>query len=124
MADLRSRTEDHAITAIDYKKGMRLDTGDGRTSVALSPDFLSRMAEDAALEEEYTGHLAAMRQIEGRQSAPQIEAQSWAVAKDGSIRHYALVADTVSREERRSLQQELQETGREAFRRRFWGCLR
>ncbi|MDE5718317.1 MAG: foldase [Lachnospiraceae bacterium] len=80
----------------NYTKGMRYGSN-STVNVAISPQFLSKMAKDPKLEKEYEENIAAMQECD-EQNARQVAAggwhvvaQGWAIDKDGGISKWSIV---------------------------------
>lgn len=89
LSYLSKKYSDYSIVAANYFKGMKYGSN-ATTSVAISPQFLSKMANDPELEREYEGYLADMQKIDKEFAAQQASRgwsveQGWAIDKDGGI---------------------------------------
>ena len=66
-------------------------------NVAISPQFLSKMASDPELEKEYEKNIAAMQECDEQFKQMQaargwrVEAQGWAIDKNGGISSWTIV---------------------------------
>lgn len=113
-ADVKDKVKDTDVAAVDYEKGMHTES-DGKTSVAISPEFLEKMADSPELDAEYTKHIETMRALDSEQRPAQVTSQRWAVDKNGSIHQHAVVSAATSTEEILQLHASMQQTASEAF---------
>lgn len=112
--DLQERLRNHDLVAVDYRKGMHIENADGRTSVAVSPQFLEKLSADAGLRDIYAGHMATMQTLEEEQ-VPQVESQVWTVSRDGLISRYVTAAADTSDEDLENIRQKMQTAAQTAF---------
>ena len=82
--------------AADYTKGMQYGSS-STVNVAVSPQFLSKMANDPELEKEYEKNIAAMQECDEQNARSvaaggwHVVAQGWAIDKDGGISKWSIV---------------------------------
>ena len=96
LSYLSKKYSNYSFVAADYSKGMKYGSN-STTNVAISPQFLSKMASDPKLEKEYEENIAAMQECD-EQNARQVAAggwhvvaQGWAIDKDGGISKWSIV---------------------------------
>ena len=93
---LSKKYSNYSFVAANYTKGMQYGSS-STVNVAISPQFLSKMASDPKLEKEYEENIAAMQEFD-EQNARQVAAggwhvvaQGWAIDKDGGISKWSIV---------------------------------
>lgn len=93
---LSKKYSNYSFVAANYTKGMQYGSS-STVNVAISPQFLSKMASDPKLEKEYEENIAAMQECD-EQNARQVAAggwhvvaQGWAIDKDGGISKWSIV---------------------------------
>ena len=89
LSYLSKKYSNYSFVAADYSKRMKYGSN-STTNVAISPQFLSKMASDPKLEKEYEENIAAMRKLDEEFAAQQASIgwrveQGWAIDKDGGI---------------------------------------
>ncbi|MDE5696870.1 MAG: hypothetical protein K2I96_05585 [Lachnospiraceae bacterium] len=96
LSYLSNKYSNYSFVAANYTKGMQYGSS-STTNVAISPQFLSKMASDSELEKEYEENIAAMQECD-EQNARQVAAggwhvvaQGWAIDKDGGISKWSIV---------------------------------
>ena len=96
LSYLSKKYSNYSIVAANYTKGMKYGSN-ATTNVAISPQFLSKMANNPELEKEYEENIAAMQKCDEqniRQVAAggwHVVAQGWAIDKDGGISKWSIV---------------------------------
>lgn len=96
LSYLSNKYSNYSFVAANYTKGMQYGSS-STTNVAISPQFLAKMAGDAKLEKEYEENIAAMQKCDeqnARQVAAggwRVAAQGWAIDKDGGISKWSIV---------------------------------
>lgn len=93
---LSNKYSNYSFVAANYTKGMKYGSS-STTNVAISPQFLAKMASDPELEKEYEENIAVMQECD-EQNARQVAAggwhvvaQGWAIDKDGGISKWSIV---------------------------------
>ena len=95
LAYLSDNFKDYSFVSVNYSQGMRYGTST-TTNVAISPQFLEKMANDPELEAEYVKEIGNMRELDEQfiqgQAARgwKVVAQGWAIDKDGGISSWAI----------------------------------
>ena len=96
LSYLSKKYSNYSFVAADYSRGMKYGSS-STVNVAISPQFLSKMASDPKLEKEYEENIAAMQECD-EQNARQVAAggwhvvaQGWAIDKDGGISKWSIV---------------------------------
>lgn len=96
LSYLSKKYSNYSFVGANYTKGMRYGSN-STVNVAISPQFLSKMAKDPKLEKEYEENIAAMQECD-EQNARQVAAggwhvvaQGWAIDKDGGISKWSIV---------------------------------
>ena len=96
LSYLSEKYSNYSIVAANYTKGMQYGSS-STVNVAISPQFLAKMASDPELEKEYEKNIAAMQECDEqnvRQAAAggwHVAAQGWAIDKDGGISKWSIV---------------------------------
>lgn len=95
LSYLSKKYSNYSFVAADYKQGMRYGSNK-TTNVAISPEFLQKMANDPELEKQYEKEIASMQSLD-EQFARSVEAggwhvaaQGWAIDKNGGISSWAI----------------------------------
>ena len=110
---LNEKFQDHNIVAVDHQNGMQYGK-DGKTNVAISPEYLEKMGEDASLRANVEANLSSMQEFDLQNlNTETIASQGWSVDKDGAISKWAVF--TGGNTERLDLQAQLTEQGRALF---------
>ena len=97
LAYLSGKYSNYSFVAADYTRGMQYGAS-STVNVAISPQFLSKMASDPELEKEYEKNIAAMQECDEQFTQMQaargwrVDAQGWAIDKDGGISSWAIVS--------------------------------
>ncbi|MDE6024316.1 MAG: hypothetical protein K2G45_02580 [Lachnospiraceae bacterium] len=94
LSYLSKKYSNYSFVAADYSKGMKYGSN-STTNVAISPQFLAKMANDPELEKEYEEQIAGMRKLDEEFAAQQASIgwsveQGWAIDKDGGISAWAI----------------------------------
>lgn len=93
---LSKKFSNYSFVAANYSKGMKYGSN-STTNVAISPQFLAKMASDPELEKEYEKQIAAMQECDEQFTQMQaargwrVDAQGWAIDKDGGISSWAII---------------------------------
>ena len=96
LSYLSNKYSNYSFVAAHYTKGMQYGSS-STVNVAISPQFLSKMASDPELEKEYEKNIAAMQECDEQFTQMQaargwrVDAQGWAIDKDGGISSWAIV---------------------------------
>jgi hypothetical protein len=94
LSYLSQKYSNYSFVAANYTKGMKYGSN-STTNVAISPQFLAKMANDSDLEAEYEKNIAAMQELDEQFAAQQAAIgwrveQGWAIDKDGGISSWAI----------------------------------
>lgn len=94
LSYLSKKYSNYSLVAANYSKGMQYGSN-STTNVAISPQFLAKMASDPELEAEYEGYLSDMQKLDEEFAAQQAKIgwsveQGWAIDKDGGISSWAI----------------------------------
>ena len=94
LAYLSKKYSNYSFVAADYSIGMKYGSK-STTNVAISPQFLAKMANDPKLEKEYEGYIADMQKLDEQFAASQAAIgwsveQGWAIDKDGGISKWGI----------------------------------
>lgn len=95
LAYLQKKYDGYSFVGANFKPGMRYGSN-ATTNVAISPQFLKKMANDPELEQQYEKEIENMRrldkQIYGMHEAQgsHIVARGWAIDKDGGISRWSI----------------------------------
>lgn len=89
LAYLSKKYSNYSFVAANYSKGMQYGSS-STVNVAISPQFLAKMASDPELEKEYEKQIAGMQELDEEFAAQQAAIgwrveQGWAIDKDGGI---------------------------------------
>ncbi len=96
LSYLSKKYSNYSFVAADYTKGMQYGSS-STVNVAISPQFLSKMANDPELEKEYEKNIAAMQECDEQNARSvaaggwHVVAQGWAVDKAGGISKWSVV---------------------------------
>lgn len=96
LSYLSQKYSDYSFVAANYTKGMQYGSS-STVNVAISPQFLAKMANDSELEAEYEKNIAAMQKCDEQNSRSvasggwHVVAQGWAIDKDGGISKWSIV---------------------------------
>lgn len=119
--ELRNAHQDTNVAAVNYSQDMRI-AEEGKTNVAISPEFLEKMADSADLSASYEDKVGTMHDLSGQDAPAHVQSQTWAIDKNGSIRHYSTLAQDTSAEDAQSWREAADARGREAFGAAFAGA--
>lgn len=81
LAYLSQKYSNYSFVAANYTKEMQYGSN-STTNVAISPQFLSKMASDPELEKEYEKNIAAMQECD-EQNVRSVAAGGWHVVAQG-----------------------------------------
>ncbi len=90
------------FVAANYQKGMRYGTM-ATTNIAISPQFLKKMADNPELEKEYKSYFEGMRKLDQENiriheaRGRRMVAQGWAIDKNGGISRWGISEPTNKR---------------------------
>lgn len=96
LAYLSEKYSNYSFVAANYTKGMKYGSS-STTNVAISPQFLSKMAGNSELEKEYENYLADMQRLDAQEDRTQaakgwyVVARGWVIDKDGGISKWGIV---------------------------------
>lgn len=96
LSYLSRKNSNYSIVAANYSKGMKYGS-DSTTNIAISPQFLSKMASNSELEKEYEGYIADMQDLDAQEDRLQaakgwhVVARGWVIDKDGGISKWGIV---------------------------------
>lgn len=96
LAYLSKKYSNYSFLAANYSMGMRYGSN-ATVNVAISPQFLVKMANDPELEKEYEKQIAGMQECDEHFRQMQaargwrVDAQGWAIDKDGGISSWTIV---------------------------------
>ncbi|MBQ9384967.1 MAG: hypothetical protein IJT87_12110 [Ruminiclostridium sp.] len=95
LSYLQDKFKDYSFVAADFRQGMRYGSN-ATTNVAISPQFLKKMANDPKLAEEYEKEIANMKSCDQWCRAnisargDKLVADGWAIDKDGGISRWSI----------------------------------
>lgn len=90
LSYLSKKFDDYSFVSANYSQGMKYGKST-TTNVAISPQFLTKMANDSELEDEYIKEISNMRELDEQFARGQaargwkVVARGWAIDKDGGI---------------------------------------
>lgn len=96
LSYLSNKYSNYSFVAANYSKGMKYGSS-STVNVAISGQFLAKMANNPELEAEYEKNIAAMQECDEQFTQMQaargwrVDAQGWAIDKDGGISSWAIV---------------------------------
>ncbi|MDE6312966.1 MAG: hypothetical protein K2M46_05005 [Lachnospiraceae bacterium] len=96
LSYLSKKYSNYSFVAANYSRGIKYGSN-STTNVAISPQFLSKMASDPELEKEYEKNIAAMQECDEQNVRSvaaggwHVVAQGWAIDKDGGISKWSIV---------------------------------
>lgn len=96
LAYLTKKYDGYSFIGANYTYGLQYGSK-STTNVAISPQFLAKMANDPELEAEYEKQIAGMRELDEQFRQMQaargwrVDAQGWAIDKDGGISSWTIV---------------------------------
>ena len=95
LSYLQDKFKDYSFVVANFKQGMRYGSN-ATTNVAISPQFLKKMANDPKLAEEYEKEIANMKSCDQWCRAnisargDKLVADGWAIDKDGGISRWSI----------------------------------
>ena len=95
LSYLQDKFKDYSFVAANFRQGMRYGSN-ATTNVALSPQFLKKMANNPKLAEEDEKEIANMKSCDQRCRAnisargDKLVADGWAIDKDGGISRWSI----------------------------------
>ena len=96
LAYLSKKYSNYSFVAANYSKGMQYGSS-STVNVAISPQFLAKMASDPELEKEYEKQIAGMQECDEQNARSvaaggwHVVAQGWAIDKDGGISSWSII---------------------------------
>ena len=89
-----SKNDNYSFASANYSPGMKYGKST-TTNVAISPQFLTKMANDSDLEDEYIKEIGNMKKLDEQFAKQQADIgwrveQGWAIDKDGNISSWAI----------------------------------
>mgnify|MGYP007005309177 CR=1 FL=1 len=83
------KNDNYSFASANYSPGMKYGKST-TTNVAISPQFLTKMANDSDLEDEYIKEIGNMKKLDEQFAKQQADIgwrveQGWAIDKDGNI---------------------------------------
>ena len=95
LAYLSKKYDGITFVAANFKPGMRYGSL-ATTNIAISPEFLKKMANDPELEKEYTDQFENMKRLDEQNiksheaQGRHLVAQGWAIDKDGGMSKWSI----------------------------------
>ena len=94
LSYLSKKFDDYSFVSANYSLGMKYGKST-TTNVAISPQFLTKMANDSDLEDEYIKEIGNMKKLDEQFAKQQADIgwrveQGWAIDKDGNISSWAI----------------------------------
>lgn len=95
LSYLSDKFSNYSFVAANYTKGMRYGSN-STVNVAISPQFLAKMANDPELEKEYEKQIAGMQECDAQEDSSlattgwHVVARGWAIDKDGGISKWSI----------------------------------
>ena len=91
---LSKKFDNYSFVSANYSPGMKYGKST-TTNVAISPQFLTKMANDSDLEDEYIKEIGNMKKLDEQFAKQQADIgwrveQGWAIDKDGNISSWAI----------------------------------
>lgn len=102
LAYLSKKYSNYSFLAANYSKGMRYGSM-ATTNIAISPEFLKKMANSPELEKEYESYFEGMQKLDEENirtheaRGRRMVAQGWAIDKDGGISRWGISEPTDKR---------------------------
>lgn len=102
LSYLSEKYSNCTFVAVNYKQGMRYGSMT-TTNIAISPEFLKKMANNPELEKEYESYFKNMQRLDEENirvheaRGRRMVAQGWAIDKDGGIRRWGISEPTNKR---------------------------
>ena len=95
LAYLSKKYDGITFVAANFRPGMRYGSS-ATTNIAISPEFLKKMANDPELEKEYTDQFENMKRLDEQNiksheaQGRHLVAQGWAIDKDGGMSSWSI----------------------------------
>ena len=94
LSYLSKKFDNYSFVSANYSPGMKYGKST-TTNVAISPQFLTKMANDSDLEDEYIKEIGNMKKLDEQFAKQQADIgwrveQGWAIDKDGNISSWAI----------------------------------
>lgn len=94
LSYLSKKFDNYSFVSANYSPGMKYGKSI-TTNVAISPQFLTKMANDSDLEDEYIKEIGNMKKLDEQFAKQQADIgwrveQGWAIDKDGNISSWAI----------------------------------
>ncbi len=94
LSYLSKKFDNYSFISANYSPGMKYGKST-TTNVAISPQFLTKMANDSDLEDEYIKEIGNMKKLDEQFAKQQADIgwrveQGWAIDKDGNISSWAI----------------------------------
>lgn len=102
LSYLSEKYSDFNFVAANYRQGMRYGTM-ATTNIAISPQFLKKMADNPGLEKEYESYFEGMQKLDQENirtheaRGRRMVAQGWAIDKNGGISRWGISEPTDKR---------------------------
>ena len=102
LSYLSQKYSDFTFVAANYQQGMRYGTM-ATTNIAISPQFLKKMADNPELEKEYESYFEGMQKLDEENiriheaRGRRMVAQGWAIDKNGGINRWGISEPTNKR---------------------------
>ena len=102
LSYLSQKYSDFTFVAANYQQGMRYGTI-ATTNIAVSPQFLKKMADNPELEKEYESYFEGMQKLDEENiriheaRGRRMVAQGWAIDKNGGISRWGISEPTNKR---------------------------
>lgn len=102
LSYLSEKYSGFTFVAVNYQKGMRYGTM-ATTNIAISPQFLKKMADNPELEKEYESYFEGMYKLDEENiqtheaRGRRMVAQGWAIDKNGGISRWGICEPTNKR---------------------------
>ena len=102
LSYLSPKYSDFTFVAANYQQGMRYGTM-ATTNIAISPQFLKKMADNPELEKEYESYFEGMQKLDEENiriheaRGRRMVAQGWAIDKNGGISRWGISEPTNKR---------------------------
>lgn len=102
LSYLSEKYSNCTFVAVNYKQGMQYGSM-ATTNIAISPEFLKKMANNPELEKEYESYFEGMQKLDAENirtheaRGRRMVAQGWAIDKNGGISRWGISAPTNKR---------------------------
>lgn len=102
LSYLSEKYSNFTFAAVNYKQGMQYGKI-STTNIAISPEFLKKMANNPELEKEYESYFDGMRKLDAENirtheaRGRRMVAQGWAIDKNGGISRWGISEPTNKR---------------------------